>query len=418
MREDLLKEQLMSYARSAAEVASQPGAAAIHRRARRHYRRVAALTVAGVLAAAGVGVGLGLGRDQTTPTVDQPSPPVTSPLPPASSTTPTTSPPATSTTGPTSTTRAPASARMPATFVASLGNRLAVMSSTTGRTVQTLVSAPQAQFAVGLSPDGATAYYSRLGPAACDQPGVFRMPVAGGPAVRIVDGESAAGPISTSADGSRLAYLTNVCGANDQVDLVLRDAAGALLRRWAVGPALSAARAITASLSPNGRAIAVTLFDELDPVGVRLLDVAHDAAVGDGRLIQAPDPGCKPVNALFQPGTGRLVMVERCLPKDPRTDSTPPRFTLVSVDPVSGRLLARGFAFDDHSGADLDVTTMDFDRSGRYLLYAVGSADPADSQVARPQTGTWRYGGGRPVRVADDRRSSGGERITSIGPTW
>jgi hypothetical protein len=36
MREDLLKEQLMSYARSAAEVAAQPGAAAIHRRARRH----------------------------------------------------------------------------------------------------------------------------------------------------------------------------------------------------------------------------------------------------------------------------------------------------------------------------------------------------------------------------------------------
>jgi hypothetical protein len=121
---------------------------------------------------------------------------------------------------------------MPATFVASLGNRLVVVSSTTGKTVRTLVSAPQAQFAVGLSPDGGTAYYSQLGPD----------------------------------------------------------------------------------------------------------------------------------------------------------------------------------AFDDHSGADLDVSTMDFDRRGRYLLYAVGSADPADSQVARPQTGTWRYAG--------DRRSSGGERITSIGPAW
>ncbi|HJU00465.1 MAG TPA: hypothetical protein VJ966_04570, partial [Actinomycetes bacterium] len=338
-------------------------------------------------------VGLGLGRDHTTPTVDQPSPPVTSPAPPAS-------------------------ARMPATFVASLDDRLQVVSSTTGKTVRTLASAPQAQFMVGLSPDRATAYSSQLGPVACNRPGVFRVPVGGGPPVRIVEGESASGPISTSADGSRLAYLTEVCGASDQVDLVLRDAAGALVRRWTVGPALGAARAIAASLSPDGRTIAVTLFDELDPIGVRLLDVAHDATFGDGRLIQAPDLGCKPVNAVFQPGTGRLVMFERCLPGDPQTDTTPPRFRLVSLDPASGRLLARGFAFDDHSGADLEISTMDFDRSGRYLLYSVGSADPADSQVARPQTGTWRYGGGRPIRVADDRRSSGGERITSIGPAW
>jgi hypothetical protein len=418
MREDLLKEQLMSYARSAAEVASQPGPAAIHRRARRHYRRVAALTVAGVLAAAGLGVGLGLGRDHTTPTVDQPSPPVTSPAPPVSSTPPTTSPPPTSTTGPTSTTRAAGPARMPATFVASLDDRLQVVSSTTGKTVRTLASAPQAQFMVGLSPDGGTAYFSQLGPAGCNRPGVFRVPVGGGPAVRIVEGETASRLISTSADGSRIAYLTEVCGVNSRVDLVLRDAAGTLLRRWTLGPALRAPSAITASLSPDGRLVAVTLFDELDPIGVRLLDVAHDATFGDGRLIQAPDPGCKPVNAVFQPGTGRLVMFERCLPKDPQTDTTPPRFRLVSLDPASGQLLARGFAFDDHSGADLEISTMDFDRSGRYLLYAVGSADPADSQVARPQTGTWRYGGGRPVRVADDRRSPGGERITSMSLSW
>ena len=77
MREDLLKEQLMSYARSAGELASQPGAADIHRRARRHYRRVAALTVAGVLAAAGLGVGIGLGREGAVPSVHQPRPPVT-----------------------------------------------------------------------------------------------------------------------------------------------------------------------------------------------------------------------------------------------------------------------------------------------------------------------------------------------------
>jgi hypothetical protein len=55
MRDDLLKEQLMSYARTAADGAAQPGAAAIRRRTRRHYRRVAALTVAGVLLVVGLG---------------------------------------------------------------------------------------------------------------------------------------------------------------------------------------------------------------------------------------------------------------------------------------------------------------------------------------------------------------------------
>ena len=50
MRDDLVKEQLQGYARDGAEVAFQPGPGEIHRRARRHYRRLAALTVAGVLA--------------------------------------------------------------------------------------------------------------------------------------------------------------------------------------------------------------------------------------------------------------------------------------------------------------------------------------------------------------------------------
>jgi uncharacterized membrane protein YbhN (UPF0104 family) len=56
MRDDLLKEGLQRYARDGAERASQPAAAAIHRRARRHRHRVAALSVAGVLLAVGLGV--------------------------------------------------------------------------------------------------------------------------------------------------------------------------------------------------------------------------------------------------------------------------------------------------------------------------------------------------------------------------
>jgi hypothetical protein len=102
VREDLLKQQLLEYAGHGADTAVQPGPDDIRRRARRHYRRVAALTATGVLLAAGLGVGLGLrGGGGTTPTVDQPNPPATSPGPaptrPPVTTTPTTTPPTSTT---------------------------------------------------------------------------------------------------------------------------------------------------------------------------------------------------------------------------------------------------------------------------------------------------------------------------------
>jgi hypothetical protein len=97
VREDLLKQQLIEYASHGADAAVQPGADDIRRRARRHYRRVAALTATGVLLAAGLGVGLGLRGGPTTPTVNQPNPPATNPGPsptrPPITTTPTTPPP-------------------------------------------------------------------------------------------------------------------------------------------------------------------------------------------------------------------------------------------------------------------------------------------------------------------------------------
>ena len=69
MRDDLLKEQLQSYARDGAEEAFQPSPGEIHRRARRHYRRMAALAVTGALLAGGVTVGIGLRRASSVPTV-------------------------------------------------------------------------------------------------------------------------------------------------------------------------------------------------------------------------------------------------------------------------------------------------------------------------------------------------------------
>ncbi len=423
MREDLLKEQLMSYARHGAEEAFQPGAAEIYRRARRHYQRVAALSVTGVLLAAGLGIGLGLHGRGTTPTVNQPPPPVTNPAPTVTSTTATTRPRATSTTKPTSTTGAAAAVRgdVPGTFAADLGGRVAVVSTATGKVVRTLWGPHPLgthQYAVGLSPDRTTAYFSSEGANACDEPGIFRVPFNGGPAIKVVADETAVGPIMTSADGSRLAYMVSACPSTYRTDIVLRDASGTLLHRWSGGSV--GVVAFKVSLSPDGRQLAVPIFKDLDPIGVRVLDATTGKSITDGRLIQAPDRGCGLVNAAFQPRTGRLAVFERCPPKDPQS-GTPPRFQVAYLDPVSGRLLSRSLTFDDPTGGDMHISTMDFDQTGRYLLYRVDSADPVDSQQPNPPTGTWWYGGGQPVRVHDDQRIQSGNAsylTTSAYPSW
>jgi hypothetical protein len=403
MRDDLLKEQLMSYARTAAEEAAQPDAAAIRRRARRHYRRVAALTVAGVLLVVGLGVGLGLRHG--SPTVDQPRPMPTltrpAPVPPPT----------------------PPTGRLPGTFVGDLGGRVVVVSTRTGKVVRTLYGPHPLgtdSYTVGTSPDQTTVYFSHYGVDPCADPGVFRVPAAGGRPVRVVDGENAESMIKVSADGSRLAYVAAPCPDAQQIGVVVRDAVGGLVGRW---PAASAGAGLGldgVSLSPDGRRVAVGVTNqELILVGVRVLDVARDRSIADGRLIRAPDPGCDLVVAEFQPRTGQLAAFERCV----RTVSrgiAKERFRLVYLDPDSGRLLARGFSFDD-PGNDMSVSSLDFDQSGRHVLYQVGSANPTDYGQPRPVTGTWRWSGGRPIRIDDDRTVGTGQTsqgITTGNPTW
>jgi hypothetical protein len=269
-----------------------------------------------------------------------------------------------------------------------------------------------------MSPDRATVYFSNQGPDPCEEPGVFRVPAGGGQPVRVVGGENAEGMIKVSADGSKLAYLGSPCQVGSRVDVVVRDAGGGLVGRWPTASAGGGLLIDRPSLIPDGRLLAIPILRDLAHVGVRVLDVARDRSIADGRLLTAPDPGCVIVQAEFQPRTGRLAAFERCLAGDPQTTTTPPRFRLVYLDPSSGRLLSRSLTFDDDGGADLTVASMDFDQSGRHLLYWVSSHDPMDSQKARPATGTWRYSGGTAVRIQDDRRDGSGYRITTRDPTW
>jgi hypothetical protein len=410
MRDDLLKEQLTRYARTAADEAAQPDAAAIHRRARRHYRRVAALTVAGVLLVVGLGVGLGLRRDGGTPTVDQPPPTPTLTRPAPVPSTATTRPPATSTTR-----AAAATGRLPATFAGDLGGRVAVAATRSGKVVRALAgsrSPGSTGYAVGITPDRSMVYFSRGGPEGCKQRGIFRVPSGGGQPVRVVADDSAGGQIKFSADGTRMAYTSVLCpDGGEGGDVVVREADGTLVRRWSTPAADTGITTGQVSISPDGRSVAVPVRKILDAIGVRVLHVARTDAFDKGRLVKASDRGCTLVAADFQPRTGRLAAFEGCRPNGLLVGS-PSRYRLVYLDQASGDLRSRSFSFNN-TGGDLHVSTMDFDAGGRHLIYMVTSGTPVDG------TGTWySSGGGHPVRVPDDQRTSTGEPTTTGGPSW
>jgi hypothetical protein len=273
-----------------------------------------------------------------------------------------------------------------------------------------------------MSPDRATVYVSYYGGGLdpCREPGVLRVPSGGGRPAGILDSENAWSAIKVSADRSRLAYLAGPCGANGPSDVVVREAGGKLVGRWPAASAGSGLSVDRLSLSPDGRLLAVPVMRQLQSAGVRVVEVAGDRSIADGRLLKAPDPGCDLVAAEFQPRTGRLAAFERCV--TPVTQGLAmPRFRLVYLDPGSGRLLARGFTFEDRWGSDLHVSAMDFDASGRHLLYTVSSSDPFDYKEAGRPVGTWRSSGGRPVRVNDDRTVGSGEGsqpFTTSSPSW
>jgi hypothetical protein len=402
MRDDLLKEELMSYARSAAEAASQPGAAAIHRRARRHYQRVAALTVAGAVAAVGLGVGLGLRRDQATPTVDQPSPPVTSPAPgvkpPA---TPAVPAPAGKPHPPTT---GPVAARPPASFVTLVGpadfasgpSRVAVVSTSTGKVVRYLTGPAPAGTDLGrpaLSPDRAWVYYSltaATGTPGTARAGTYRVPFAGGPATKLTG--TASGGLAVSPDGSKL-LLESPVASPWRYGLAVLDLASGK-ERFMAFPFRQAGDIFGYAWSPDSRQVAVVRGPVLDsetfPVQLFLLDVASGrwrTAVSFDAGGPVPEPG---QGELAWPAPRRVTFVARFA----GSDTTPGTYRLVGVDPGTGRRTPGPVLSRDPNGTSrVAPGLLDLDASGRYLLYG----------TAWVRVSTWRLdtsGRGGPVRIS------------------
>jgi hypothetical protein len=364
MRDDLLKEQLMSYARSAAETASQPAAADIHRRARRHYQRLAALAVTGALAAGGIGIGIGL-RDHTTPTVDQPSPPVTSPAP-ATKPDPTT-PPGAVAAGP------------PSSFVtlvpspyssATRPPRVAVVSTSTGEIVRYLTGPPPAGTGLtrpALSPDRAWVYYSLTGTGG--KAGTYRVPFGGGPVTKLTG--TVGWSLVVSPDGSKL-LLEDRSTPRPRRGIIVRDLSSGR-ERFLAFPFPEGGEIFGYAWSPDSRQVALVRgrMSDSDRFPVQLF--ALDVASGRWRTAASFDPrGPVPEFAelnLAWPAPRRVVFIARFAD----SDSVPGRYRLVGVDPRTGRLSPQAMVLASDPSADRRITPRfaDFDAGGRYLLYGI-----------------------------------------------
>jgi hypothetical protein len=393
MREDLQKEQLMRYARDGAEQAFQPGPAEIRRRARRHYRRVAALSVTGVLLAAGVGIGLGLYGRGATPTVQQPQPPVTSPAPQVvpPSTAPTTKPHPTTTTGAVHT-------GPPSSFVtlvgppnpsASQAPRVGVVSTSTGKVIRYLSGPPAAGASVSrpvVSADRRWVYYTVS--AGSGPPQTYRVPFAGGPTTKVA--ETAGGNLVVSPDGSKLLFDATVAPGG-RYGFTIRDLARGA-ERFIPFPFPQAGDVFGYAWSPDSRQVALVRGTVLDnerfPTQLFLLDVAtgrwQQAVTFDANHGPAPEVGH--LNVAW-PAARRLAFVARIA----GSGTVPGKHQLVYVDPQTGKLTPSVvLASDLNNLSRVEVNLLDFDASGRSLIYAVEGI----------QVSTWWFGGRAPVRVS------------------
>jgi hypothetical protein len=370
MRDDLLKEELMSYARAAADQASPPAAAVIRRRARRHAQRVAALTVTGLLVAIGLAVGIGLRADHTTPTVDQPGPPVTSPAPdvkPPATPTPASRPRPTTTTG-------AVAAGPPSSFVTVVGpinqpERVAVVSTSTGQVTRYLTGPPPAGTATNrpaLSPDRAWVYYSLSGSGA--RTGTYRVPFGGGPATKVSG--TVGWSLAVSPDGSKL--LLDARGQPGwRYGLAVLDLASGR-ERFLAFPFSQRGDVFGYAWSPDSRQVALIrgpVSDGDPPAELFVLDVAG----GHWRTVasfgtRGPVPEFAERNLVW-PAPRKVMFVARFAD----SDSVPGHYRLVEVDPRTGGLTSRPAVLitDPSSGRRVTPRYLDADASGRYLLYGI-----------------------------------------------
>jgi hypothetical protein len=341
--DDRLRQQLARAADHGAEAARPPAPAAIRRRGwMRRWRRAAVAVTAACALTGGLVVA---GTDRPP----EPAAPAARPIRTAA----------------------------PASFVAVVGGRVAVVSTTSGKVIRYLSEAPKGdgQFFIALSEDRDTVWFSDV--AVCGHSGIYRVPYRGGAAVR-VDRSANAEALTVSQDGSKLVYHPLGCHGGSPAFAVL-DLRTGKTRTWAYSQRGEVLGAMT--WSPDGRHLAYIEFYGNGELRTRawLLDTTGPGtSLAASRPLPPPDKGCQVRGLAWQPGTGRLAISEAC----------PTTHQLVVVNRPGGKVLSRPLRVDQSFGG------LNFDPSGRHLLYTTGA--PGIPFSARS---TWRWDGTRAVEI-------------------
>jgi Tol biopolymer transport system component len=341
--DDRLRQQLARAAEHGANATRPPAPAAIRRRGwmRRWRRAAVAVATAGALTGGVVVAG--------TDRPPEPAAPAARPIGTA-----------------------------PASFLAQVDGRVAVVSTASGKVVRYLTETPagQGQFFFALSEDRDTVWFSEVD--VCGHSGIYRVPYQGGAAVR-VDRSANAEALTVSQDGSKLVYRPLGCLDGTHPAFVVLDLRTGKTRRWAYSQRDEVLGPMT--WSPDGRHLAYIEFYGNGTLRTRawLLDTTGPGtSLAASRPLPPPDKGCQVRGLAWQPGTGRLAISEAC----------PTTHQLVVVNRPGGKVLSRPLRVDQNFAG------LNFDPSGRHLLYTTGA--PGIPFSARS---TWRWDGTRAVKI-------------------
>jgi Tol biopolymer transport system component len=340
--DDRLKQQLARAAEHGAEVARPPAPAAIRRRSRARRWRRAAVAAATACALTG---GLVVAGTDRPPEPAEPARPI---------------------------------GTAPASFLAGVGGRVAVVSTASGKVIRYLTETPagQGQFFFALSEDRDTVWFSDVD--VCGHSGIYRVSYQGGAAVR-VDRSANAEALTVSQDGSKLVYRPLGCHGSPSRAFAVLDLRTGTTRTWAYSQRGEVLGPMT--WSPDGRHLAYIEFFGSGELRTRawLLDTTGPGrSLAASRPLPPPDKGCQIRGLAWQPGTGRLAISEAC----------PTSHQLVVVDGPGGKVRSRPLRVDQSFGG------LNFDPSGRHLLYTTGP--PTTPFSARS---TWRWDGTRAVEI-------------------
>jgi hypothetical protein len=237
-------------------------------------------------------------------------------------------------------------------------------------------------------------------------PQTYRVPFGGGLTTKVA--ETSGGNLVVSPDGSKMLFDARETARSARYGFTVRDVAGGT-ERFMPFPFPQSGDVLGYAWSPDSRQVALIRGPVLDsekfPTQLFLLDVAtgrwHLAVTFDAN--NGPTPEFGQLNVAW-PEARRLAFVARIA----GSGTVPAKHQLVYVDPRTGKLIPSVIlASDPNTLSRVQVNFLDFDASGRDLIYA----------TAGIHLSTWWSGGTAPVRLSQFSEFDTTSRVFQ-GGTW